>query len=519
MNRKLALVHALDENALIFNHMQNGMANPSLAYAPIDIPYDHYGEIILVKSHDTNDDFSDSILTLMDGYTPLTPEIMYKTDKWKIANYEDKLQLKLSESHKGKVSIIDSVIERHLEYGISHIDHLKANFIMKIAYLADEGHEVPPIINHSKKEEGFSYSFIDEQCLSSLSHLHRGDDNEDFDKKASDIIEQSVERIREKIKTTEDKKTLRKLKISVRLYEGYLSEGVVKPSVIDQSYLDAKNSGSLYVNEEDMNTVLDSKYLHLFESDDYDSWCKNMIVDCVSEPYFITVNEFGNEIETERRLATLDSISNDMSKDYKDNAYLATVSSLAARLVDPVSSLDDVVTNAHKLTTTEVYEQDKKGFSDAVEKFLNNLSRVYKYKDNMSGYTELESSILTALKSDGYSLSPVVFNLKDYPEAESDFDSLKELAKNLRHCYFERKYDRPVKINEFSYAIVPKGISSFAKSLLSKNGLKPVYYEKGNDMSLVKAMHKCKDAHIKTKYEVAIENKQKKQKSSIGLEI
>ena len=64
----------------------------------------------------------------------------------------------------------------------------------------------------------------------------------------------------------------------------------------------------------------------------------------------------------------------------------------------------------------------------------------------------------------------------------------KEVLKKTPTEYFEAKFTRPVMLNEFAYAIVPKNISKKTREILNQNNLEVIDYEDGNRTEAIKGL-------------------------------
>ena len=183
--------------------------------------------------------------------------------------------------------------------------------------------------------------------------------------------------------------------------------------------------------------------------------------------------------------ATVENISKDMktrglaNKEGMDYG----LGSFRAQLVTRLSSIKKIKEAQGRIVTSEEFEKTKKEmdtkYSDLIFEYAQNLKPGVGSKNPFINFDEVSQGLSDYITGkfpeflDRF--SEVSQSLKDKTQ-----EFIKEV-KSMPTEYFESKFTRPVKMSEFSYAIVPDSMSEEGISKLESEGLKVITYQKGNE--------------------------------------
>lgn len=201
--------------------------------------------------------------------------------------------------------------------------------------------------------------------------------------------------------------------------------------------------------------------------DDYIRWQENKLDE------FGTKNRIfrGYTMDGSRKYVpeTLENVSKAMRENANgqtNGSEYTTFGSFIAKLASRVDSTDEMRANKDKLSSDEnkeFYEKWKEVYYD-LAKFL--------YNDVFYGEQRLHDIVLQA--------DPKKYAKKEYgitltPTFMKKLDALKNAVQTeLKSAYFETKYNRPLRLNEFAAAVVPDNLGEDVRKGIEKAGL-PMY--------------------------------------------
>ena len=201
---------------------------------------------------------------------------------------------------------------------------------------------------------------------------------------------------------------------------------------------------------------------------------------------------------------TLENVSKAMKEEANgqtNGGEYTSFGSFIAKLADRVDSTEEMRANKDKLSSNE----DKEAFYNKWEEVYYDLAKSL-YNDVMYGEERLHDIVLQP--------DPKKYAKKEYgitltPSFMKKLDALKKAVKEeLKSGYFETKFDRPVRLNEFVAAIVPNDLGDDVRKGLEKAGLSLYDYNPNEESDRQRAF----DEAVNSSDNIRFSLKQEKEK-------
>jgi site-specific DNA-cytosine methylase len=167
---------------------------------------------------------------------------------------------------------------------------------------------------------------------------------------------------------------------------------------------------------------------------------------------------------------TLENVSKAMREEadgQTNGSEYTSFGSFIAKLADRVDSTDEMRANKDKLSSNEDKEEFYEKWSDVyydLAKFL--------YNDVFYGEQRLHDIVL---QSDPKKYAKKEYGITLTPTFMKKLDALKNAVQTeLKSAYFETKYNRPLRLNEFAAAVVPDNLGEDVRKGIENAGL-PMY--------------------------------------------
>ena len=243
-------------------------------------------------------------------------------------------------------------------------------------------------------------------------------------------------------------------------------------SIINDAKHDVYHQGEVDVNSTKERAIMEVRYEGL--NDELNRWIDEKNLEFGVEDKLFQ----GYTYDGRRRYkkATLENISKEMKKQGLNDSESnwSNFHSFVASVLESVSGLDNIRAKKGNLTNDEDafidFEEWATTFS-YLTKVLQGEGEQYGWDE---GYERLKQ-IATKKDPQAYALSHYGIKL-----ADSDAKDLKEMVNAIRNKpsrYFETKFERPVMLNEFAAAVVPKDLSTDVRKGLEEAGLKLYDYD------------------------------------------
>ena len=167
---------------------------------------------------------------------------------------------------------------------------------------------------------------------------------------------------------------------------------------------------------------------------------------------------------------TLDNVSKAMREDadgQTNGSEYTSFGSFIAKLASRVDSTDEMRANKDKLSSNE----DKEEFYEKWSSVYYDLAK-FLYDDVFYGEQRLHDIVL---QSDPKKYAKKEYGISLTPTFMKKLDALKNAVQTeLKSAYFETKYNRPLRLNEFAAVVVPDNLGEDVRKGIEDAGL-PMY--------------------------------------------
>lgn len=490
--KTLAGVHNISEEKLLKAIKQGGLANPSVAV--IDSSrQDHkaYGGISLILPSDkiANRTGKNAGTWQGDAYTPTYPEV------------EKQMSNKGAEKSSSDVLSVPKEMQHEVRNGIDRwLNGSDANSGLKYLFLHEKGVAPEP----KKIQPKFS-----DEAYNELKFITAGDfniygiGNADTQKVLDmyieakfdgdkDLYEEKTKAWLERNKSIVDtgaKGGMRYAiaKENVELYDEYgFNYKGVQTFVRDVEYDHRKSGVDTNATLNDVEDYIKTNNL----TDEFNTWLEGKEKEYgIKEVIFDGFTPSGN-----RRYVpnTLENVSKIMKKQGRNGATGAAVSfqNFAARLMPSYGTLKDIRSKKDLLTS------DREKFDKFREKWSNVFFELGN-KCQPDSTSAFDSYGMERLSEAAMTSDPQAYLKKEYNVDFSDEDTkrLKEMVKAIKEehpaMYFETKFERPVRFDEFSAAVVPTTTKKEVKEALKNAGVSIFEYDEKSDADRKRAFNEA----------------------------
>lgn len=502
--KTLAGVHNISEEKLLKAIKQGGLANPSVAV--IDSSrQDHkaYGGISLIMPSDkiAKRTGKNAGTWQGDAYTPTYPQV------------ERQMSNKGAEKASKDVSSVPSDMYSEVRRGLDRwLDGGEANSAMAYMFLHEKGVAPEP----KKIQPKFS-----DEAYNELKFITAGDFNiyGIGNADAQKVLDMYIEAKFDGDKALYEEKTKAWLernkaivdagtkggmryaiaKENVELYDEYgFNYKGVQSFVRDVEYDHRKSGVDTNAMLNDVEDYIKTNNL----TDEFNTWLEGKEKEYgIKEVIFDGFTPSGN-----RRYVpnTLENVSKLMKKQGRNGATGAAVSfqNFAARLMPSYGTLKDIRSKKGLLTS------DREKF----DKFRDKWSNVFFELGNKcqpDSTSAFDSYGMERLSEAAMTSDPQAYLKKEYNVDFSDADTkrLKEMVKAIKEehpaMYFETKFERPVRFDEFSAAVVPTTTKKEVKEALKNAGVSIFEYDEKSDADRKRAFNEAINSSDNIRFSLA----------------
>lgn len=502
--KTLVGVHNISEEKLLKAIKQGGLANPSVAVIDSS-KQDHkaYGGISLILPSDkiAKRTGKNAGTWQGDAYTPTYPQV------------ERQMSNKGAEKASKDVSSVPSDMYSEVRRGLDRwMDGGEANSAMAYMFLHEKGVAPEP----KKIQPKFS-----DEAYNELKFITAGDFNIYGIGKADaqKVLDMYIEAKFDGDKALYEEKTkawLKKNKAvvdagtkggmryaiakeNVELYDEYgFNYKGVQSFVRDVEYDHRKTGVDTDATLNDVEDYIKTNNL----TDEFNTWLEGKEKEYgVKEVIFDGFTPSGN-----RRYVpnTLENVSKLMKKQGRNGATGAAVSfqNFAARLMPSYGTLKDIRSKKGLLTS------DREKF----DKFRDKWSSVFFELGNKcqpDSTSAFDSYGMERLSEAAMTSDPQAYLKKEYNVDFSDEDTkrLKEMVKAIKEehpaMYFETKFERPVRFDEFSAAVVPTTTKKEVKDALKNAGVSIFEYDEKSDADRSRAFNEALNSSDNIRFSLA----------------
>lgn len=502
--KTLAGVHNITEEKLLKAIKQGGLANPSVAVIDSS-KQDHkaYGGISLIMPSDkiAKRTGKNAGTWQGDAYTPTYPQV------------ERQMSNKGAEKASKDVSSVPSNMYSEVRRGLDRwLDGGEANSAMAYMFLHEKGVAPEPKMIQPK--------FSDE-VYNELKFITAGDFNIYGIGKsdAQKVLDMYIDNVFGGDRAAYDEKQ----KYRIARYKKQVAEGEKNPFLLVRAkdaleqydkygfYFDKVQNFVRNVERDHRMTGVDTNatlndvedYIKTNNlTDEFNTWLEGKEKEYgVKEVIFDGFTPSGN-----RRYVpnTLENVSKLMKKQGRNGATGAAVSfqNFAARLMPSYGTLKDIRSKKDLLTS------DREKF----DKFRDKWSSVFFELGNKcqpDSTSAFDSYGMERLSEAAMTSDPQAYLKKEYNVDFSDADTkrLKEMVKAIKEehpaMYFETKFERPVRFDEFSAAVVPTTTKKEVKDALKNAGVSIFEYDEKSDADRSRAFNEALNSSDNIRFSLA----------------
>ena len=502
--KTLAGVHNISEEKLLKAIKQGGLANPSVAVIDSG-KQDHkaYGGISLIMPSDkiAKRTGKNAGTWQGDAYTPTYPQV------------ERQMSNKGAEKASKDVSSVPSDMYSEVRRGLDRwLDGGEANSAMAYMFLHEKGVAPEP----KKIQPNFS-----DEAYNELKFITAGDFNIYGIGKADaqKVLDMYIEAKFDGDKALYEEKTKAWLernkaivdagtkggmryaiaKENVELYDEYgFNYKGVQSFVRDVEYDHRKTGVDTDATLNEVEDYIKTNNL----TDEFNTWLEGKEKEYgIKEVIFDGFTPSGN-----RRYVpnTLENVSKLMKKQGRNGATGAAVSfqNFAARLMPSYGTLKDIRSKKGLLTS------DREKFDKFREKWSNVFFELGN-KCQPDSTSAFDSYGMERLSEAAMTSDPQAYLKKEYNVDFSDEDTkrLKEMVKAIKEehpaMYFETKFERPVRFDEFSAAVVPTTTKKEVKDALKNAGVSIFEYDEKSDADRSRAFNEAINSSDNIRFSLA----------------
>ena len=502
--KTLAGVHNISEEKLLKAIKQGGLANPSVAVIDSS-KQDHkaYGGISLIMPSDkiAKRTGKNAGTWQGDAYTPTYPQV------------ERQMSNKGAEKASKDVSSVPSDMYSEVRRGLDRwLDGGEANYAMAYMFLHEKGAAPEP----KKIQPKFS-----DKVYNELKFITAGDFNISSIGKADTekVLSMYIDNVFDGNRAAYEEKQ----KYRIARYKKQVAEGEKNPFLLARAksaleqydkygfYFDKVQEFVRKVERDHRMTGVDTNatlnevedYIKTNNlTDEFNTWLEGKEKEYgIKEVIFDGFTPSGN-----RRYVpnTLENVSKLMKKQGRNGATGAAVSfqNFAARLMPSYGTLKDIRSKKGLLTS------DREKF----DKFREKWSNVF-YELGMKCQPDATGTFddygLARLSEAAMTSDPQAYLKKEYNVDFSDEDTkrLKDMVKAIKEehpaMYFETKFERPVRFDEFSAAVVPTTTKKEVKDALKNAGVSIFEYDEKSDADRSRAFNEALNSSDNIRFSLA----------------
>ena len=502
--KTLAGVHNISEEKLLKAIKQGGLANPSVAIIDSS-KQDHkaYGGISLIMPSDkiAKRTGKNAGTWQGDAYTPTYPQV------------ERQMSNKGAEKASKDVASVPSDMYSEVRRGLDRwMDGGEPNSAMAYMFLHEKGVAPEP----KKIQPKFS-----DKVYNDLKFITAGDFNISSIGKADTekVLSMYIDSVFDGDRTAYDEKQ----KYRIARYKKQVAEGEKNPFLLVRAkdaleqydkygfYFDKVQEFVRKVERDHRMTGVDTNAtLNEVENyiktnnltDEFNTWLEGKEKEYgIKEVIFDGFTPSGN-----RRYVpnTLENVSKLMKKQGRNGATGAAVSfqNFAARLMPSYGTLKDIRSKKGLLTS------DREKF----DKFRDKWSNVFFELGNKcqpDSTSAFDSYGMERLSEAAMTSDPQAYLKKEYNVDFSDEDTkrLKDMIKAIKEehpaMYFETKFERPVRFDEFSAAVVPTTTKKEVKDALKNAGVSIFEYDEKSDADRKRAFNEALNSSDNIRFSLA----------------
>lgn len=473
MKRKAFIIHNLSASNLKLADEFGGIVNPSLALITNEFPLNEdFGEITLVLDKSKLDDKNHDCYEF-DSYSQRCPKIFWELNHQELAKFSEQLNeiftlYKIPQSFHTYLKLYDGKHSdtTHLEDGIYRKNvNLLSNMGLQLKYCHNNNIEIsipieekPMSIAYFKREtikELASNGFFKDNSLENRQNFLKHESiQRDF---RSYILSLYDDIDRAELSDADIEQEMRFFMDSVYFHDGALSLSAFYDLESDSREDSFQVDYSEFRNN--LERILPSK-------EAYEEWVSKELAKCYLEPYFY--NDKREKIK-----ATLDNLSDFMKgkTQSEENELFTSAGKIRSALTGKKNSLDELLSTASSFVSHDEFQIIRKNTNSMMHELVDNLSHKYRFNSNSMLYRDAAiNAILTYAKTNSVRELNLDYRVDD--DLIGDIGDFFNTLRNTPTEYCEIKLNEPLKIQDFSDAIVKNDTPKHVIDVLSASGVR-----------------------------------------------
>lgn len=278
-------------------------------------------------------------------------------------------------------------------------------------------------------------------------------------------------------------------------------ESLLDSPLTKASYLDSKNIEipkvldkdgrvNYYDTKKSIQKVIDDKQLH----PDYIKYATEIVqLGGAKERIWTGSDKMGRNKYVPNTLENASKVMNKEKIRGGEN-FFPSLGSIRANVSKELKTFKSIKDSKDLLKTGDEFTKIREVYEKTFDDVVDSLS---KYGNS----TEKNSFIKNSRERDGISnylatgnKKDLSYSFKDIPEIElQKLDDIRIELQSMPTEYFETKFKRPVKINEFSHAVIPNDTPKEVLDILKENNISFTKYKSGDDADRLKIIKQLKD--------------------------
>ncbi|EGR3229364.1 hypothetical protein DC914_RS26475 [Vibrio parahaemolyticus] len=523
MKKRIALAHALTESDLEFANLIGGLPNPSLGFIPTDQEFFKYGSCVLLLDP-KKIDFSNNYASSIDVYSSVFPDVSFELNHSFWDQFNERLESALKANHVNvgvRYQTQSAIHPEILKGAISARNLLMKNPAVKLLYLQDKNIPNPCKPNEIPKEK--RVPFLSDESIDAIMRNNVLELPEDDANKAISKFLLADIQSRMKILSSKDTdiQNSRKIRIELKKLNAYIENSMYFEDGNPKMYVSYFDNAKKDINEYLVRTpsIDESKYVSDLEEyfknnvprAAFEGWISKAIEPGFGKAFFLKTSEHDVDYDkedispdeiygVEKETATLENLSKEMNRKLItcDSLFSTSIVKIAASVKERFNSLEEIENHIDQLKSEDEVTAYFTNLNGELSAIIEELSDYYKFKDPNGNVSSIYSNVATeALVQSRCEVNEALresFFVDQLPdELITRIDDLKKSLIVAPYTYFELKMSNPIRLHDFSVAIVPKNVSPTLVGVLKENGLKICGYEQGSNFDFVSVLNKQHD--------------------------
>ena len=467
--KSLVGIHNLTDDNLRYAIKLGGLANPSTAVVDTDIiGLEGFGDISMIMPKSLVDKRTGKNVGTYagDAYTPRFP----KGDI--VKHISSKGEKKINQDYQGNDRFSRDFREAWHNYG-------------------NEYGGITPTLYYLYKLENGGADVVKQEGPKIKSEYHRmmidkyGDKEwielSDVDKQ--ELVEYRRKEIKESLKNVE-KSMVDKVVDDLINSSDFDTLAYKKYRSLKMDYNEQKNAGD--VDYKGTYNKAQNDVIMSGEHDKFAKWLDEKSIRYeIEDRIFRGYTPSGNRKYAPLTLSNISKVMKESGRAGSETLMGGSPHSLRGKMLPSYKTLESIKKNKGRLSDKETYERIRDEINNEYNELISTI-RDIKGVDYNDAYYILEDALLK-----GFDYAEREAGITIDSNTKERISAFGKLLKESPVKYFETKFERPVMLNEFVAAVVPKDIDAELKNSLIDNGIAIEEYERGNEESRLYAIKRA----------------------------